>query len=271
MDIQSYIASGKLELFLLGDLNESESEEVLTMAGKYPEIQKELDLLEEKMLAFDQKTGPVPSGKMKDKIFASLEDEFKAAEAPKDRRFEAKVVSLSPWKLFAAAASIVAVLAAAAAIFYATKYYEKDRQFTALLQEQSVMADNLNQVKMEHEQKDVLVEKLMAGDFRRVQLKVGGLDIQKDAEVDVFWDQSAQEVFVAVNNLNDLSGEYDYQLWAIGSKGPIGIGLVNSGQKLTLQQMQSVSDAGVFAITIEPKGGSQSPTLDKLVVIGEVT
>ena len=271
MDIQSYIASGKLELFLLGDLNESESEEVLTLAGKYPEIQKELDSLEEKMLAFDQKTGPVPSSKMKEKIFASLEDEFKAAETSKVRSSEAKVVSLSPWKLFAAAASIVAVLASAAAIFYGTKYYEKDRQFTALLLEQSVMADNLNQVKLEHEQKDVLVEKLMAGDFRRVQLKVGGLEIQKDAEVDVFWDQSAQEVFVAVNNLNELSGEYDYQLWAIGSKGPIGIGLVNSGQKLTLQQMQSVSDAGVFAITIEPKGGSQSPTLDKLVVIGDVT
>lgn len=133
------------------------------------------------------------------------------------------------------------------------------------------MADNLNQVKFEYEQKDVLVEKLVAGDFRRVQLKVGGLEIQKDAEVDVFWDKSAQEVFVAVNNLNDLSDEYDYQLWAIGSTGPIGIGLVNSGKKLTLQQMQAVANAGVFAITIEPKGGSQKPTLDKLVVIGDVT
>lgn len=271
MDIQSYIASGKLELFLLGDLNEREREEVITLARMYPEIQNELDSLEEKMLAFDQKTGPVPSTKVKDKIFASLESEFKSAETPKARPAETKVVSLSPWKSFAAAASIVAVLASAAAIFYATKYYEKDQQFTALLQEQSVMADNLNQVKFEYEQKDVLVEKLVAGDFKRVQLKVGGLEIQKDAEVDVFWDQNAQEVFVAVNNLNDLSEEYDYQLWAIGSKGPIGIGLVNSGQKLTLQQMQSVAEAGVFAITIEPKGGSQSPTLDKLVVIGNVT
>ena len=270
MDIQSYIASGKLELFLLGELNEREREEVLALASKYPEIQQELDTLEETLFSFDQKTGPVPSSRVKDKIFASLESEFKTAETPKARSSEAKVVSISPWKSFAAAASIVAVLASAAAIFFATRYYEKDQQFTALLQEQSVMADNLNQVKFEYEQKDVLVEKLVAGDFKRVQLKVGGLEIQKDAEVDVFWDKNAQEVFVAVNNLNELSDEYDYQLWAIGSTGPIGIGLVNSGQKLTLQQMNSVSDAGVFAITIEPKGGSQKPTLDKLVVIGDV-
>ncbi len=271
MDIQSYIASGKLELFLLGELNEREREEVLALASKHSEIQKEIDSLEETLFAFDQKTGSVPSSKVKDKIFASLEGEFKAAETPKVIASEAKVVSLSSLKSFAVAASTAAVLASAAAIFYAIKYYEKDQQFTALLQEQSVMADNLNQVKFEYEQKDVLVEKLVAGDFRRVQLKVGGLEVQTDAEVDVFWDKNAQEVFVAVNNLNELGDEYDYQLWAIGSAGPIGIGLVNSGQKLTLQQMNSVSDAGVFAITIEPKGGSQKPTLDKLVVIGDVT
>lgn len=75
---------------------------------------------------------------------------------------------------------------------------------------------------------------------------------------------------MAVNNLNELSEEFDYQLWVIGDQGPIGIGLVNERKKMTLQQMQAVAQAGTFAITIEPKGGSESPTLDKLVVIGNV-
>ena len=73
-----------------------------------------------------------------------------------------------------------------------------------------------------------------------------------------------------MNKLNSLGGEYDYQLWAIGPDGPVGIGLVNPGERFTLQQMQAVAEAGSFAITIEPKGGSQSPTLEKLVVLGEV-
>ena len=50
MDIQSYIASGKLELFLLGELTEREREEVLALAKAYPEIQKELEELEEHFL-----------------------------------------------------------------------------------------------------------------------------------------------------------------------------------------------------------------------------
>lgn len=272
MDIQAYITSGKLELYLLGELSELERAEVVAMAAKFPEIQKELEDLEEAMFAIDERTGKIPSAAVKEKIFESLESEFKKGTESTSgtTRIEAREVPISPWKSFAVAASIVAFLASAAAIFYASKFYEKEQQFTALLQEQSVMADNLNQVKLEFEEKGSQLDKLVAGDFRLVKLKGESLEMQKDASVNLFWDQGAQEVFVAVNNLNTLGDEYDYQLWAIGDQGPVGIGLVNEGEKMTLQQMQAVANAGTFAITIEPKGGSQSPTLDKLVVIGNV-
>jgi anti-sigma-K factor RskA len=273
VDIQSYIASGKLELFLLGELTEREREEVLALAKAYPEIQKELDELEETMFSFDNLTGPTPSPKVKEKIFASLEADLKVEEPKKiglTSAVETKVVKLSPWKNFAVAASVVAVIASGAAIHFAGKYYETDQRFTALLQDQQVMADNLNQVKLQYEETDSRLDRLVAGDFKRVEMKGTGFEMQKDAKVDVFWDPNAQEVFVAVNNLNSLSSEYDYQLWAIGKDGPVGIGLVNPGEKFTLQQMQAVAEAGAFAITIEPKGGSKAPTLEKLVVLGEV-
>lgn len=276
MNIQEYIESGKLELFLLGELTEREREEVIAMAQAHPQIQQELDALEEAMFAFDELTGKKPSPQLKDKIFAPLEKEFKKEEAPKaapapsPAPIETKVVKLTPWKPFAVAASLVAVLASAAAIYFAGKFYETDQKFTALLQDQQVMADNLNQVKLQYEETDNRLDRLVAGDFRRVEMKGEALPMQKDAKVDVFWDQKAQEVFVAVNNLNSLSDEFDYQLWAIGKDGPVGIGLVNPGEKFTLQQMQAVAEAGAFAITIEPKGGSKAPTLEKLVVLGEV-
>ncbi|WP_192348433.1 anti-sigma factor domain-containing protein [Algoriphagus sp. Y33] len=273
MDIQSYISSGKLELFLLGELTEREREEVLSLAKTYPEIQKELDELEETMFSFDDMTGASPSQEVKNKIFNTLESDFilKAAPEPAAIPEGAKVVPISsPWKPFAIAASIAAIVASGAAFYYADKYKERNEQFTALLQDQSVMADNLNQVKQEYEQKDSQLDKIVAGYLKRVEMRGEGFEMQKDAKVDVFWDPNAQEVFVAVNNLNDLSAEYDYQLWAIGDDGPVGIGLVNSGEKLTLQQMESVVQAGAFAITIEPKGGSEAPTLEKLVVLGEV-
>ena len=274
MDIKSYISSGKLELFLLGELTEREREEVLSLAKTHPEIQRELDELEETMFSFDNMTGVSPSKEVKDKIFSTLENDFILKEAPKPTAAPAdtKVVPIgSPWKPFAIAASIAAIVASGAAFYYADKYQERNDQFTALLQDQSVMADNLNQVKQDFEEADSRLDKFVAGDFKRIEMKGEGFDMQKDARVDVLWDQNAQEVFIAVNTLNDLSDDQDYQLWAIGEDGPVGIGLVNSGEKLTLQQMEAVAQAGAFAITIEPKGGSKSPTLEKLVVLGEVT
>lgn len=54
-------------------------------------------------------------------------------------------------------------------------------------------------------------------------------------------------------------------------KGPVGIGLIDSANILWLQSMNSGSSAQAFAITIAPKGGSENPTLKKLVVLGEVS
>jgi anti-sigma-K factor RskA len=257
-------------------LTEREREEVIAMAQAYPQIQAELDALEEGMFAFDTLTGKQPSSQVKDKLFAALEEDFQE-QSPESTASEktapvkeTKVVKVSTWRPFAIAASLVAIMASSAAIYYAQKFYETDEKFTALVLDQQVMADNLNKANLEFEETESRLDRIVAGDFLRVEMKGEALPMQKDAKVDVFWDQNAQEVFVAVNNLNSLSDEFDYQLWAIGEDGPIGIGLVNPGEKFTLQQMNAVAAAGAFAITIEPKGGSESPTLEKLVVLGEV-
>jgi len=50
----------------------------------------------------------------------------------------------------------------------------------------------------------------------------------------------------------------------------VGIGLVNADHKFSLQQMKTVAAVGAFTITIEPMGGSESLTLEKLMVLREL-
>lgn len=274
MDIQAYISSGKLELFVLGELSEREREEVLQLAKQYPEIQHELDQIEEAFFQFDNQTGKNPSSSVKKKIFESFDKGM--GESPEvvmttqKEEVTTKTVSIQPWKAYFAAASIVALLASGVAIYFAMQYNDVDRRFTALLQEQTVLAEELNQYKVNFEEADTQLETLLAGNFEKIPMKGEDFEMQKDAAVDVWWDKGSASVFVSVNNLSGLEEQYDYQLWAIGEQGPIGIGLVDAGLKFSLQQMQAVASAGTFAITIEPKGGSESPTLEKLVVLGNV-
>ena len=279
MDIQAYISSGKLELFVLGDLNETEQQEVLAMAKKYPEINQEIIAIEDAMLAIDQDSAVSPSPKLKKKIFDTLESEDKPPIplSPEEEKVVAekaniKVVSTSnPWKTFAVAASVVAVISVGAAVYYANQYFDVEQRFAIAMQQNAVLAEEMqtNQVKLKELNSGM--ERFITGDFEKIPMKGEDFPMQKDAAVDVFWDKDSKEVLLSVNQLASLDPNNDYQLWAIGEEGPIGIGLVNSGIKFDLQVMDIASDAQAFAITIEPKGGSESPTLEKLVVLGEVS
>ncbi|WP_162340504.1 anti-sigma factor [Cyclobacterium salsum] len=273
MDIQAYISSGKLELFVLGDLNETEQQEVLSMAKKYPEIQKEIAEIEAAMFAFDQASGPEPSPAVKNKIFASLDAE-RESEGTSDEYLEKEVKlypAANPWKPFAVAASLTAVIAIGAAAYFGYRYYEAEERVLLALEQNASLAENLQRTEFRLDQLDADTKQLLSGNFDRVPMKGEGLPMQEDARVDVFWDRESQEVFLSVNQLASLDENSDYQLWAIGEDGPVGIGLVDSEARLNLQSMQAAGEAQAFAITIEPKGGSESPTLEKLVVLGEVS
>ncbi|SHN15288.1 Anti-sigma-K factor RskA [Cyclobacterium lianum] len=278
MDIQNYISSGKLELFVLGDLNETEQQEVLSMARKYPEIQEELKAIEAAMFAFDKASGKKPSAEVKDRIFSSLEASLPAQESP-DRpgRPESveKEVKLypgaNPWKPFAVAASLTAVLAIAAAAYFAYSYFDAEERYAVALEQNAILADDARSNQVRFDELDQSMERLLSGNFERIPMKGEGLPMQEDALVDVFWDKESSEVLLSVNQLADLDENSDYQLWAIGADGPVGIGLVNPSERLNLQHMQAAGAAQAFAITIEPRGGSESPTLEKLVVLGEVS
>ncbi|WP_339922513.1 anti-sigma factor [uncultured Cyclobacterium sp.] len=279
MDIQDYISSGKLELFVLGDLNETEQQEVLAMAKKYPEIEQEITAIEEAMLAIDEVSGISPSSGIKNKIFETLEAENKKHSATntsakplqKEVRLGKEVPLSNPWKTFAVAASVVAIVSVTAAVYYANQYSDAEERLAISFQQNGVLAEEVqaNQVKLKS--LDTGMEKFITGNFDKIPMKGEGFPMQEDALVDVFWDKESKEVLISVNQLAALDEENDYQLWAIGEDGPIGIGLVNPGKRIDLQTMNIASGAQAFAITIEPKGGSESPTLEKLVVLGEVS
>ncbi len=269
MDIQAYISSGKLELFVLGDLNETERREVLSLAKAYPEIQREIEAIEAMQFDFDQRSGREPSVRVKDKIFASLEADRHAASATKNQK--ERTLATTSWKNFAVAASVTALLAIGLAGYFGYRYYEAEARVTQALAQNTRLAENLQNNQVRFDQLDARTKQLLSGNFERVPMEATGLPMQEEARVDVFWDRESQEVFLSVNRLADLDENSDYQLWAIGADGPKGIGLVNPGEKLNLQTMQAASEAQAFAITIEPKGGSASPTLEKLVVLGKVS
>jgi anti-sigma-K factor RskA len=107
--------------------------------------------------------------------------------------------------------------------------------------------------------------------MKMVALK--GTTIAPQAYATIFWDTTAKkDVYLIINNLPQPASDKQYQLWALLDGKPIDLGVFDMEirKKRLLVKMQNVQKAQAFAITLEPRGGSQNPTLDSMYVMGSL-
>jgi anti-sigma-K factor RskA len=61
-----------------------------------------------------------------------------------------------------------------------------------------------------------------------------------------------------------------YQLWAIVDGKPVDAGMIDLNQPIVFQQMKTINSAQAFAVTIENVGGSATPSLETMCLLGNV-
>jgi anti-sigma-K factor RskA len=63
---------------------------------------------------------------------------------------------------------------------------------------------------------------------------------------------------------------HQYQLWALVGGKPVDLGVfdVDTTSK-EMKEMKSTALADAFAVTLEPRGGSTSPTMSEMMVVGK--
>lgn len=259
MKAEEYIATGILESYVLGELSPEERKEVERMAIQHPEIGVELSQLQQAMEGYVLSESVLPRSEVKTKLFASLEG--KQAQ-------QGKVVALHsrPWKLATGLAAGLALLASGLAIYLGMQWGEAKDRITQLENEQTVLAHNY-----QTSQKDLLnsqsqLSLLQDTSVQRVSLKAQALD--PSASALVYWNKATQEVYLDLKQLPQTAENQQYQLWALVDGKPVDAGVfdVRSG----LQKMKNMAQAQAFAITLEKKGGSPTPTLTAMYLLGNV-
>ena len=88
-----------------------------------------------------------------------------------------------------------------------------------------------------------------------------------DLEATVYWSASKNATYLAIRNLPEPPADKQYQLWAIVDKKPVDAGVFEYNLS-EIQSMKVFEEAQAFAVTLEPEGGSKSPTLEKMYVLG---
>lgn len=272
MNIEEYISSGILEAYALGSLSSEEMKEVEAMLAKYPEIKAELNSIE---LAFEDMamaSAQAPKRDLKASILDMIEEEAPVVKpqpqaVPKP---EPKVVQMQPspvWKYAVAASVSLAIVSGYLAFDYRAKWQNSSQAYAQLLANNSQMAEQYNQVNQQLGNLENDLAVLTNPDFRRIDM--AGTENAKDSYASVFWNQATQALYLNINSLKELAQDQQYQLWAIVDGVPVDAGVFDWNAE-GLIRMKNMSKSAAFAVTIEPRGGSENPSLELMQVIGNV-
>lgn len=265
MTAQEYIESGSIESCVLGLATEAEMTEFERMCADYPEVSAARDqfeaLLEQQAMA-GAVTPPAP---LRDQIWQKLQ-----AEAPAST--QAPVIPLTgastSWKKYLVAASLILLAGSAALnVYLYNRYKSADQQYTDLLasQQQLASSNQSMQTRMESLQQDMSV----MGNPEMKQVKLA--DVNKtNSQSTIFWNSQSKDVYLMVHHLPKPAAGKQYQLWAIVDGKPVDAGMVTLGDSPALLKMKTIASAQAFAITLEKEGGSPSPTLTAMYVMGKV-
>ncbi|KUJ62913.1 anti-sigma factor [Flavobacteriaceae bacterium CRH] len=262
MEAQEYIESGTLELYVYGLLTETENLEIAELAKKNPEVDQEIIAIEKAIVALSSSFSPFHSVANFEKIKARLELKH------------GKVVELKPasnWSQYVGwAASVVLLLG----LGYQTLELTKTKEAIATVgtEKNKIQRDfaYLDQQNKETEKNLTIVR-----DIKNTGVTLGGQTVSPTSFAKVYWNKETKTTYIDAAGLPKPPKGMVYQVWALKLSPvltPTSIGLLSDFEEndQKIFSVEQTDSAEAFGITLEPAGGSLTPTMEQLYTLGKV-
>lgn len=261
MNIREYISSGILELYVMGALTEKESAEVAEQVRKYPELEKEVEAIERTLIDLSGAAAPTVPKNLFDTIRQKLNKDQKVIPLKEERN---NWLPMLGW-----AASILLLVG----MFFLFRQNQQLKDDIRVVQEERTeieqqMVDARNDAEKAAEFLEVLRERNI------VRVPLPGQAIAPEAYATAYWNQEENVTYIDAKNLPEPPRGMVYQVWSLKMNPltPESIGLLDEfdQNETRIFKLENVNASEGFGITLEPAGGSETPTLEKLYVLGAV-
>ena len=272
MNIQDYISSGIIESVVLGLASPEESEELMRLRRQYPELDKAIADFEHSLEQQGLSTTVMPPPQVRQDLFNKLEPEFRDAppgvNTLKDNvvKMPGRLVIPSFWKYVAAAGLILFFGNIIGSLMLYRKYQELHNAYAQL---QGNYLDLQQKSNADKERFITLYRDVqMMQDSSMAVVKMMGISGKESNMATVYWDKRTKDVYLFNNNLPPAETGKQYQLWAIVDGKPIDAGMIGNCEGLC--KLKNIPSAQAFAVTLEKAGGSPTPTMSAMYVMGKV-
>lgn len=262
MDTKEYIESGILELYVYGLLSEAENIEVSLMAKKHKDIENEIISIEKAIVNLSTSFSPFLSAENFEKIKAKLDLKY------------SKVVTMKPQKNWSQYVGWAAAAVLLAGIGYQyTQLNDTQNQVVSAEKEKTNLQDSVANLELKNKQ--TLTALTIIRDVKNTVINLGGQAVSPKSSAKIYWNKETEVVYVDASGLPEPPEGMVYQIWSLKllpQLTPTSIGLLSdfSGNKEKIFAVEKTGDAEAFGITLEPAGGSKSPTMEQLYTLGKV-
>jgi anti-sigma-K factor RskA len=271
VNVQDYIESGAIESCVLQLASEREQRELSRLCAEHPEINAAREAFELSLEKAAMEGALPPPAFVRDAALSVIHDggyQLKSVPGTSPENLTAAPVKRFSFTRMGIAASLILLVASTALNIYLYKQYNSSKDlYTSLLARQQEMADANKSIQT----RLTIVEEDMnkVKDPNMVTVKMADMNNTNSLGM-VYWDLRSRDVFLMVNHLPQPQAGQQYQLWAIVDGKPVDAGMVVLDQHKVLIPMKNIPKAEAFAITLEKAGGSPTPTLTAMYVMGKV-
>lgn len=261
MSVGEFIESGLLELYVFGKTSEEETALVVQMANDHPTVQKEILSIEKAVISLSFSMAP----------YLSAENYYRIREQLIEKHGVVELRRGTNWAAYIGWAA--AMLLLAAGIYQYTEMQSSQDTIQVVQQENSKLKENVDTLDKQNQASENILN--IIRDESTTVVALGGQAVAPDAKAKVYWNQATQTVYVDASQLPTPPPGKVYQVWSLtlNPLTPTSIGLLNGFEKNTTRffPVSGTGNAQAFGITLEPAGGSPTPTMDQLYVLGTVS
>ncbi len=243
--IRIFLDTDLLEKYLLGTTTLEESNQVERYIAMYPEVRETYNELQENLEAFAKMHAlKTPEG-LKNRIL----ERIRAQQAGR-RRFQR----------FAIAATIAVLLSVGTSFFFYNQNQSLQQENTIVNNKiKTLEADMLSQLE------DVRNQFIVLNNPSTRKFMVNGNKKARELKAVAYINPVKKLSYINVRNLPNLPEDQCYQMWAEVNGEMVNLGVIKEiADKDKLLALPYAENA-VSYITIEPKGGNNTPTVQNIV------
>jgi len=252
-EVRKFMESKLLEDYLLGFTSVEQTKQVEEFIAKYPAVKAKYLEMQDEIEQYAEKLAVPAPKNSKDAI-------MQAISRMEQTNYQAAVQTRA-YKNWAIAAGIIALLSCSLAFLQWNNASKMAAQNEALNKQYQTLKADCEKTDIQYASLDRLQEILKHPATQKVLMEGSGL--AANLQTVAFWNNEAKVAHLNIAALPTLPDGHCLQIWADVHGEMINLGVLPN-ESMVIELPYKV-DAESLNITVEPLGGSEHPTVSRLV------